>query len=226
MKAPFFAAACAALAAFISISSPSIAQEKTVKQCQDEWRANKAENQAKGIKERDYVAQCRGAAAATPSASAPAQAPSPPPPASAEKGKTAKECRSEWRANKADNEAKDITEKQYVEQCRTGRVTAAPAPPPAPTARSAPARAPAPATTIATPPPAAATAPTGAGQYRMEAEAKGHCPADSVVWVNLKSKIYHFAGTKSYGTTKEGAYMCEREAVAQGDRASKREKHP
>ncbi|MGO9685834.1 MAG: hypothetical protein ACLPTZ_25220 [Beijerinckiaceae bacterium] len=226
MKAPFFAAACAAFAAIVSISSPSIAQEKTVKQCQDEWRANKAENQAKGIKEKDYVAQCRGAAAATPPASAPAQAPSPPPPASAEKGKTAKECRSEWRANKTDNEAKGITEKQYVEQCRTGGVTAAPAPPPAPAATPAPARAPAPATTIATPPPAARTAPTGAGQYRTEAEAKGHCPADSVVWVNLKSNIYHFAGTKSYGTTKEGAYMCEREAVGQGDRASKREKHP
>ena len=226
MKAPFFAAACATLAAFISVSSPSIAQEKTVKQCQDEWRANKAENQAKGVKEKDYVAQCRGAAAATPPASAPAQAPSRPLPASAEKGKTAKECRTEWRANKADNEAKGITEKQYVEQCRTGRVTAAPIPPPAPAATPAPARAPAPATTIATPPPAAATAPTGAGQYRTEAEAKGHCPADSVVWVNLKSKIYHFAGTKSYGTTKEGAYMCEREAVTQGDRASKREKHP
>ena len=226
MKTPFFAAACAAFAAIVSISSPSIAQEKTVKQCQDEWRANKAENQAKGIKERDYVAQCRGAAAATPPASTPAQAPSPPPPASAEKGKTAKECRSEWRANKADNEAKGITEKQYVERCRTGGVTAAPVPPPAPAATPAPARAPAPATTIATPPPAARTEPTGAGQYRTDAEAKRHCPADTVVWTNLKSKIYHFAGTKSYGTTKEGAYMCEREAVAQGDRASKREKHP
>ena len=226
MKGPFFAAACAAVAAFITISSPSIAQQKTVKQCQDEWRANKAENQAKGVKEKDYVAQCRGAAAATPPASAPAQAPSRPPPASAEKGKTAKECRSEWRANKADNEAKGITEKQYVEQCRAGGVTAAPAPPPAPAATPAPARAPAPATTVSTPPPAAATAPTGAGQYRTEAEAKGHCPADIVVWVNLKSKIYHFAGTKNYGTTKKGAYMCEREAVAGGDRASKREKHP
>ncbi len=225
MKAPLFAAACAAMAAFISISSQSIAQEKTVKQCQDEWRANKAENQAKGVKEKDYVATCRGAAAATPPA-APAQAPAAPPSVSAEKGKTAKECRTEWRANKADNEAKGITEKQYVERCRTGGVTAAPVPPPAPAATPAPARAPAPATTIATPPPAAATAPTGAGQYRTEAEAKGHCPADTVVWVNLKSKVYHFAGTKNYGTTKEGAYMCERGAVAQGDRASKSEKHP
>ena len=230
MKASFFAAACAAVAALVLISSPSIAQQKTVKQCQDEWRANKTENQAKGIKEKDYVAQCRGATAATLPTATPAQAPVAPRPASAEKGKTAKECRTEWQANKADNQAKGITEKQYVEQCRTGGVTASPAPAPAPAAMpapsppSAPAR-PAPATTIGAHPPVA-TAPTAAGQYRTEAEAKGHCPADTVVWINLKSKVYHFSGTKNYGTTKEGAYMCEREAVAQGDRASKSEKHP
>jgi hypothetical protein len=69
-----------------------------------------------------------------------------------------------------------------------------------------------------------ATAPGGAGQYRTEAEAKGHCPADTVVWINLKSKVYHFAGTKK--TTKKSAYMCEKEAAAQGDRASKSEHHP
>jgi hypothetical protein len=65
MKAPVFVAACAVLATFVSISSPSIAQQKTVKQCQDEWRTNKAENQAKEIKEKDYIAQCRGETAAT-----------------------------------------------------------------------------------------------------------------------------------------------------------------
>lgn len=226
MKAPFFRAACAAVAVFLLIPSPSIAQEKTVKQCQDEWRANKADNQAKGIKEKDYVAQCRGAAAAAPPAAAPERAPAAPPPPVAGKGKTAKECRIEWQANKADNQAKGISEKQYVEQCRTGGAAAGPTPAPTPAATPPPARAPAPANTTARPPSAAATPPAGAGQYRMESEAKGHCPADTVVWVNLKSKIYHFAGTKNYGTTKEGAYMCEREAIAMGDRASKNEHHP
>ena len=43
---------------------------------------------------------------------------------------------------------------------------------------------------------------------------------------NLTSKVYHFAGHKSYGTTKAGAYMCEKEATAQGFRASKTEKRP
>jgi hypothetical protein len=51
-------------------------------------------------------------------------------------------------------------------------------------------------------------------------------PTDLVVWVNLTSKIYHFAGHKSYGTTKAGAYMCEKEATAHGFRASKTEKGP
>jgi hypothetical protein len=65
-----------------------------------------------------------------------------------------------------------------------------------------------------------------AGQFADEASAKARCPTDTVVWVNLPSKIYHFAGTKSYGTTKRGAYMCEKDAVAAEDRASKTEKHP
>jgi hypothetical protein len=59
-----------------------------------------------------------------------------------------------------------------------------------------------------------------------DASAKARCPTDTVVWVNLPSKIYHFAGTKSYGTTKRGAYMCEKEAIAAEDRASKTEKRP
>jgi len=47
-----------------------------------------------------------------------------------------------------------------------------------------------------------------------------------VVWVNLDSRIYHFSGTKSFGNTKKGAYMCERDTAAAGFRAAKNEKHP
>jgi hypothetical protein len=46
------------------------------------------------------------------------------------------------------------------------------------------------------------------------------------VWVNLGTKVYHFAGHKAYGTTKRGAYMCERDTAAQGMRAAKNEKRP
>jgi hypothetical protein len=40
-------------------SAPLIAQQKTEKACQEEWRAHKAANQAKGITEEAYVTQCR-----------------------------------------------------------------------------------------------------------------------------------------------------------------------
>jgi hypothetical protein len=146
--------------------------------------------------------------------------------------KTVKACQEEWRANKAANQAKGITEKSYVEQCRTGAATAQPAQPaptpaatPAPAAPTAP-KAAAPAQPAAAPPPAAKSAPTGTDQFTTEAQAKGRCPSDTVVWVNLKSNIYHFAGTKNYGNTKSGAYMCEKDTASQGMRAAKDEKHP
>ena len=223
-----FAIVCALFIIVAWTASPSLAQQKTVKECQDEWRANKADNQAKGIKEKDYVAQCRGTAATAAPAAAPVQTNvAPPPSAPSGKGKSAKECRAEWRVNKADNEAKGITEKQYIAQCRGGAIAVAPTPAPAPAPAPAPTPArSAPTTTVNTRPRAAPTAPTGVGQYQTEAEAKGRCFSDTVVWVNLKSRIYHFAGTKNYGNTKEGTYMCERGAIAQGDRASKTEKHP
>jgi len=59
------------------------------------------------------------------------------------------------------------------------------------------------------PAPPAAPAPTGAGQFATEQQARGRRPSDTVVWVNTKSGIYHFAGTHNYGNTKYGTYMCE-----------------
>jgi len=149
-------------------------------------------------------------------------------------------------------QARGVTEKAYVEQCKVGGgmpsattpepkpTAAAPTQPPSRPAPTATEAAPAPApqrpapTTAAAPVPAPtrqAPAPNGsatleAGQFTDEVSAKARCPTDTVVWVNLPSKVYHFAGTKSYGTTKRGAYMCEKEAVAGENRASKTEKHP
>jgi hypothetical protein len=54
------------------------------------------------------------------------------------------------------------------------------------------------------------------GEYADEASAKAHCSADTVVWVNTSSKAYHLAGTKYYGKTKKGAYMCQKDADAGG----------
>jgi len=240
------AVVCSAVIGVTFMMSPAFAQEKTAKACQAEWRANKADNQAKGITEKAYVAKCRGGDSAAKPAAAPAAATAKEKmekkttaaaaPAAAQQ-KTAKACRDEWRANKADNQAKGITEKAYVTQCRAGTAAAQPAPAPAPVpakkTTSAPPPAPAPAqnppparSATQAPPPAATTTPTGANQYTTEAQAKGRCGAGTVVWANLDSKIYHFASYKDYGNTKSGAYMCERDATSQGMRASKNEKHP
>jgi hypothetical protein len=230
---------------------------KTAKECTAEWRADKAGMQARGVTEKAYVEQCK--AGLSPTASAPPSRPSAatPPPAVApssstttSSSKTAKDCIAEWRADKAGMQARGVTEKAYVEQCRAGGAMpnatapeAKPAPAAPPPSRPAPAAtqaAPAPApqkpapTTTAAPEPAPAQQPSApkdqatleAGQFADEASAKARCPTDTVVWVNLPSKVYHFAGTKSYGTTKRGAYMCEKEAIAAEDRASKTEKHP
>jgi hypothetical protein len=156
--------------------------------------------------------------------------------------KTVKACQEEWRANKDANQAAKITEKAYVDKCRAGAATpatppaaAAPAKPAAPTAAApaapaatAPSKraAPAPAATAPRQALAPAAASTGANQYTTEAQAKGRCPSDTVVYVNLSSKIYHFAGHKDYGTLKNGAYMCEKDTAGAGARAAKNEKHP
>jgi hypothetical protein len=239
--------------------SPAAAQQKTVKQCDDEWTANKAAIQASGKTKKVFVAECRGQATAAPAAAPkPATTAAPKPPATAAPGpaanvKTAKQCNDEWTANKAAIQAGKKTKKEFMTECRTQpagapTTTAAPSPatppptatpprpstavPATPPPSGGPARQPSTAATPPTTPPPATTrapaagAPTAAGQFSTEAQAKARCPGDTVVWVNLDSKIYHFVGTRNYGTTKSGAYMCEKDATAAGSRAAKNEKRP
>ena len=62
------------------------------------------------------------------------------------------------------------------------------------------------------------------GQFASESEAKARCGSDSVVWVNTKSHVYHFSGSKDYGHTKRGAFMCRADADRSGGfRAAKNE---
>jgi hypothetical protein len=246
-----------AILGLVSLSPGAFA--KTAKECTAEWRADKAGMQAHGITEKAYVEGCRTGTPPVPAQpeSKPMAAPSQPStPSSApiqtpgSSAKTAKECLSEWRADKAGMQARGITEKAYVEQCRAGgtlptataqepRTSPAPAPkqatPAPPPAEPAPApQRPSPTTTTAAPtspipPPSSPRSRTEsleAGQFADEAAAKASCRTDTVVWVNIPSKIYHYARTRSYGTTKRGAYMCEKQAVAAENRASKTEKHP
>src|SRR5262245_22703339 len=212
------------------LSVPAFAQQKTVAACTKEWQANKDANQAKGITLKAFVTQCRGGAAQTQTApAAPAQKTTTAAAPAATGQKTVKACTDEWRANKDANQAKGITLKAFVADCRAGKAATA-QPTLFPTQQQTQTQAPQPqpaqprATTGAAPP--AATAPTGANQYATEGQAKFRCMNGTVVWANLDSKIYHFSGNKTYGQTKAGAYMCERDATAQGMRAAKNEKRP
>ncbi|HEV3044602.1 MAG TPA: hypothetical protein VGY52_12100 [Roseiarcus sp.] len=226
-------------AAFGLAGTGAASAESVMKICGDQWKQAKASGSTNGMTWKDFLAQCReqqkGAAPAA-AAAAPAAAPAAPAPVvtAAAGGKTAKECNAEYAANKEAIKASGQKKKDFVEACRAGTETVPPGAAPA-AAAPAPAAAPPPAA----PPPAAAQAPKptaakpkpaaaapAAGEFQTEAEAKGKCPTDTVVWVNTKSGVYHFAGTRNYGKTKHGAYMCEADAKAAGRRASEEEKHP
>lgn len=54
--------------------------------------------------------------------------------------------------------------------------------------------------------------------FTTEDAAQAHCPSDVVVWLNTKTGIWHEKGMRWYGRTKQGAYVCRKEAAAAGYR--------
>jgi hypothetical protein len=78
MNMRFAAAICSTLTGLMVLSSQAVAEQKTIKACQEEWRANKATNQANGITEKSYVDQCRAGGAPTQPTAAPAPSTAPP----------------------------------------------------------------------------------------------------------------------------------------------------
>jgi hypothetical protein len=110
--------------------------------------------------------------------------------------KTAKQCNSDWAANKISIQASGKTKRAFMADCRGIAVTP----------RQSPG--------------------LDKGQYATEDAAKVVCPSDAVVWVNSVSKIYHPSGSRSYGKTAIGAYMCEQDSIAAGFRAPKLARRP
>ena len=218
--------------------------ETVMKQCGEQWQAAKADGTTNGRTWPQFLKQCRAQLASTGGSTTAPQggfAPAAPAPAPAQgtstgNPKTVAQCDAEYAANKAAIRASGQTKREFVAACRDGNETipqgaaTAPASAPAPAQPqtgslfpwqqpAAPAPAPAPATY--------GTAPAaGAGASASAQEVQIRCPGATVVWVNDKSHIYHFPGTHDYGNTKRGAYMCEADAQAAGNRAAKNERHP
>jgi hypothetical protein len=218
--------------------------ESIMKQCGEQWQAAKAAGTTSGATWPQFLAQCRtqlGSGAATPAPTPaavqpqtgslfPWQQPASPQPATTGGSQSVmKQCGAQWQAAKAAGTTVGATWPQFLKACRAqlasttsapqgGFAPAAPAPSPAPTQSGSlfPWQRPA-------APPAGSTASTGAASAQ---EAQHRCPGSTVVWVNEHSHIYHFPGTRDYGHTKSGAYMCEADAQTSGNRAAMNEHHP
>jgi hypothetical protein len=152
----FYAVAFCATVGLIAVS-PSVhaqqPQQKTVKACEDEWKANKAANQAAKITQKKYVVECRAGAApapakpvaVAPAATAPAGAASKPaapvstaaapkqaPAVAGDKTKDGtaamrarqKECGAEWKADKAAGKTGSMKWPQYWSACNTRKKAA------------------------------------------------------------------------------------------------------
>src|SRR6266566_7663598 len=153
-------------AAMLGLATMAAAQQKTAKQCNDEWTADKATIQASGKTKKVFIAECRGQAAAAPAAApkpattAAPKSPKTAAPSPAANVKTAKQCNDEWTTNKATIQASKRTKKEFLAECRTqpaGASTTTAAPSPAPPPTPAPAK---PSTATAPSPPTAAAVPS------------------------------------------------------------------
>lgn len=239
----------AAIAFGLSVTGPTAANAQSVmRECASEWKQAQAAGTTGGQSWPQFLAQCRTRQSAT---AAPASAPAPSPqsgslipwlqpsapssaPASNASAPSAsqsvmRQCASQWKEAKTAGTTGGQTWPEFLAQCRVSSATASPSGSFAP----APAPAPAPQSGSLFPwwqPSGSASATTSnvgapsalqAGQYATELAARGRCPSDTVVWVNTPTRIYHYSGTRYYGQTHRGAYMCEADARAAGYRAAR-----
>ncbi|ASG23255.1 MULTISPECIES: hypothetical protein [Nitrospirillum] len=56
------------------------------------------------------------------------------------------------------------------------------------------------------------------GKHYSDPAAAAKVCKSPVVWVNPNSGVYHLQGSRYYGTTKDGFYMCQKAAEAAGNR--------
>lgn len=58
-------------------------------------------------------------------------------------------------------------------------------------------------------------------RFPTRAAAEEHCPGQVVVWVDLETRIFYYRGQDRYGSTKSGAYLCERDVKGAGYRPNR-----
>jgi hypothetical protein len=241
MRNSFGSVLAAAILAFgVALGAPTSANAESVMQaCAGQWKQAQTAGTTGGQSWPQFLAQCRTSqnSPATP-VSAPApqsgslfpwsqpSAPASTTASTATGGQSVmKLCAGQWKDAKAAGTTGGQTWPQFLAQCRTRQGSAAPS------GGFAPAPAPAPASQSgslfpwwqSSPPASAPGAPSTprAGEYTTELAARARCPSDTVVWANTPSRIYHLSGTRYYGHTRKGAYMCETDARAAGYRAAK-----
>ncbi|MDE2580783.1 MAG: hypothetical protein KGL52_04045 [Rhodospirillales bacterium] len=57
--------------------------------------------------------------------------------------------------------------------------------------------------------------------FKTIAEAKAGCGGDAVVWRARGSKVFHLAGSKYFGKTRHGTFVCQKAAEAKGLHAAR-----
>ena len=56
--------------------------------------------------------------------------------------------------------------------------------------------------------------------FRYESQAQRHCPADVIVWLDLRKSIYYSKRQRWYGRGLTGSFVCREEARTNGYRRS------
>jgi len=214
--------AAAAIGAIGACAIPAAFAE-AVRDCNADYEAKKATLEAAGTNKADFIAACREELKSAASAGAAPAAPASVADAAPVITKTKQQCTAEYTANRKAITASGKSKAAFDADCRAGTEVI-------PTAPAAAAAAPAPADPMAPKPlmsPAQAQAPaTKSATSAGAAEAQAKCPSDKVVWVNAKAGVYRYADAPGYGAGKKGAYMCETDATAAGDRAAAQTKRP
>jgi hypothetical protein len=58
-------------------------------------------------------------------------------------------------------------------------------------------------------------------KFASEGMAHQRCPNDMVVWLPVPGNVFIPKGNPGYGATQRGAYICERDAIAAGNRGGR-----